>query len=103
WLARRRPGESPSLARGHRRPMRRDQPDKVILVCHWQGRSDRFFGKYKSFETGKWLKIPGGAFPPAFDTKEKALMFAREWHDQAQAGELAGLQMSHVLREGDVR
>jgi integrase len=65
--------------------MRRDQPDKVILVCKWQGRSDRFFGKYKSFETGKWLKIPGGAFPPAFDTKEKALMFAKEWYEQVEA------------------
>jgi hypothetical protein len=71
--------------------MRRDQPDKVVLVCQWQGRSDRYFGKYKSFETGKWLKVPGGAFPPAFDTKEKALMFAREWYEQAEADHQAQL------------
>jgi integrase len=65
--------------------MRRDQPDKVILVCQWKGQADRFFGKFKHFETGKWVKIPGGVFPREFNTKEKALLFAEEWYAQAKA------------------
>lgn len=65
--------------------MRRDQPDKVVLVCQWKGKSDRFFGKYKDFDSGKWLKIPGGVFPDVFDTKDKALLFAAEWYAQAKA------------------
>ncbi len=73
--------------------MSREQPDKVISVCRWQGRTDRYFGKYKSFESGKWVKIPGGVFPSAFDTKEKALMFAREWYEQA-AGEHEARQVA---------
>ena len=62
--------------------MRRDQPEKVVLVCAWNGQPDRFFGKYKVFGTTKWARIPGGVFPPQFDTKEKALLFANEWHSQ---------------------
>jgi integrase len=54
-------------------------------VCHWKGRRDRFFGKYKSFDTGKWLKIPGGVFPAAFNTREKAIVFAAEWYAQEKA------------------
>ena len=65
--------------------MRRDDPTKVVLVCQWQGRQDRFFGKYKSFHTGKWIKIPGGVFPSAFDTREKAMVFATEWYAQEKA------------------
>jgi integrase len=62
--------------------MRRDQPEKVVLVCKWNGQDDRFFGKYKCFESGKWRKIPGGVFPPEFKTREDALMFAAEWYAQ---------------------
>ncbi len=65
--------------------MSRHQPSKVVAVCRWRGLSNRFFGKYKRFETGAWVKIPGGAFHPRFDTQEKALMFAREWYAQAES------------------
>lgn len=65
--------------------MSREQPDKVVLVCRWRGHTDRFFGKYKSFEDGQWVKIPGGAFPPAFDTTEKAMMLAKQWYEDAKA------------------
>lgn len=70
--------------------MRRDQPEKVVLVCSWNGQLDRFFGKYKAFGTSKWVRIPGGVFPPAFNTKEKAMMFALEWYEQAA--------LEHVVR-----
>lgn len=60
------------------------QPDKVVLVLKWKGREDRFCGKYKCFDTGKWIRIPGGVFPPDFDTKEKAQIFAEEWYAQAK-------------------
>lgn len=64
--------------------MSRAQPDKVVLVCKWKGHDDRFCGKYKCFETGKWIRIPGGVFPPEFRTKEDATLFAQEWYAQAK-------------------
>lgn len=50
-----------------------------VLVCVYKGDPRRFFGKFKS-PTGKWLKIPGGPFSAAVDTREKAMLCALGWY-----------------------
>lgn len=56
-----------------------------VCVLKWKGRDDRFCGKYKDPDTGKWPKIPGGVFPEHVDTREKALEFALVWYEQELA------------------
>jgi integrase len=56
-----------------------------VGVCHWRGNPDRFFGKYKSPETGRWDKIPGGAYPPEVNTRDKALACAVRWYEVEMA------------------
>ena len=50
-----------------------------VSVCAVKG-SSRFFGKYKDPETGRWLRIPGGKFPPIVSTRELAEEFAERWY-----------------------
>jgi integrase len=71
--------------------MRRKDPTRVVLVCRWKGHDDRFFGKYKGFDTQSWLHIPGGAFPPEFDTPERAMVFAEIWYADALSARKAKL------------
>jgi hypothetical protein len=52
-----------------------------VTVCVHKGNPKRFFGKYKSPKDGRWLKIPGGPFPPVVDNKAKAQAFATRWYE----------------------
>jgi integrase len=76
--------------------MRRDDPTKVVLVCRWKGHDDRFFGKYKSFDAGKWIPIPGGVFPPEFDTRPKAMVFAELWYADKLAEHQAKIDAAKI-------
>ncbi len=51
-----------------------------VIVCRVDRREDRFFGKYKDPVDEKWKRIPGGAYPPEINTREKALACARRWY-----------------------
>jgi integrase len=52
----------------------------VNVISH-KGDPYRFVGKYKCPDTGTWKKIPGGPLPAAYDSKPKALAFARRWYE----------------------
>ena len=60
-----------------------------VIACHYKGRRDRFFGKFKDpDETDpkkSWKKIPGGPFPKEFDDRDKALVYARRWYETEMA------------------
>ena len=52
----------------------------VNVIPH-KGDPHRFVGKFKCPDTGKWKKIPGGPLPVEYDSKVKALVFARKWYE----------------------
>ena len=81
----------------------KNEDQSPVVVCHYQGRSDHFFGKYKDPDEldprKRWKKIPGGPFPKEFDTKDKALVCARLWYETEIATrqlEASGRRIAHL-------
>ncbi|MFO0739636.1 MAG: tyrosine-type recombinase/integrase [Labilithrix sp.] len=64
-------------------------PTIPVLVCRCPGKTEQFFGKYRDDEEPdpkrRWKRIPGGAFPKHFETREKALECARRWYESEMA------------------
>ena len=60
-----------------------------VSVCRVTGEKNRFFGKYRDpaeLDPKKaWKKIPGGAYPPAINSKAKALACAARWYEDEMA------------------
>lgn len=73
--------------------------DSNVMVCKWKGLEDRFFCKYRDPHeedpAKRWKKIPGGALPPEFDTKEKAFDFARLWFESEMVARKIGGGADH--------
>ena len=52
-----------------------------VNVIPYKGDPFRFIGKYKCPDTKQWKKIPGGPLPVEYNTRLKALAFARKWYE----------------------
>lgn len=53
-----------------------------VAVCRERG---LYFGKYKDPDNGVWRRIPGGAYPPEVNTREKATRCAVRWYEVEMA------------------
>jgi len=77
------------------------KPKVPVSVCRHEGSNKLWWGKFKDPETGAWMRIPGGVFPPKIDSKAKALEFAAAWY-VAEVAQRAARVAEKVLTWPDI-